>query len=493
MRTLPRSLPFAWFLLAACPSTPSITEPTSQPEPAAASEPEHPLDTVIARSGCAASTIRDLVDRAAWEAYARQEGPDSALRALWWQDDRTAQVLLRRDLDARRQRCELEAQDALPDLIDLQDVPAWVALEGRDAVLAPTSVPPLELDRARARTFAEEAAIDAIWRQRAVPELDPQTVRDAYDHVANTITIEVIMVPNEPHPPAVSELLGPQRQQVDAYYADNLYEFRLPRRADIDLIRKRVPPDERAEDHPSRLALIEARAAILAGQPFDELAAMSDDPTGEQGGRYGVVVPAQFGPLFQLEVGEVSEVHEDRQGYYLGRVSAWIPPETLPLDDALARRIARSIARATVPHPGRAALAAQVQSALAAGDDATLERLLRDHRLRRVQSRPFPRPDESVPFVGWAPGLGDRLFEELHAPGDMLPTPPLTKNGFAVIQLVTRTEGTDAGFAAESDGFGARLLEASRERAWRERQAAWAEAMDEPSLDVLRAVLDAAP
>jgi hypothetical protein len=500
MRTLARPL----FLLAALscfactqqPTAATSSAPPPAPAPADSDEPADsgdPLDRVLARSGCAQTTIRDLVDRAAWEAYARQEGEDSPLRGAWWVDDRAAMTLLRRDIEARRQRCELAQDGALPATIDLRGVAPWEALDGRDAVLAPTRVPPLALDRARARQFAEEAVLDALWRERAVPHIAPETVREAYDHVSDTVVLDVIMVPNDPHPPAVSALLGPERDQVEAYYTTHLYEFRLPRRAEIELIRKRVPADARAPDHPDRLALERARDAILAGAPFAELAAMSDDATAADGGRYGVVVPAQFGPLFQLEIGELSEVLEDRQGYYLGRVTAWVEPETQPLDDTLARRIARSIARATVPHPGRAALAAEVQAALVAGDQETLDRLLAEHRLRRVQSRPFPRPDASVPFIGWAPGLGDQLFETLQSPGDVLPEPPLTKNGFAVVQLVSRTRGSDAEFAAEAEAFGARLLEASRERAWRAQQIAWAEEMDEPSLDALRAVLGAAP
>ncbi len=466
-----RSASLLLALLVACTPTPD----TGAPAEAEASR--EPAAAILAEVGCARVTFDDLIARAQWEAFAREVPDTDLLHGAWWADEDARDGLIRRDLEAQLLRCDLEREADLPDpqTLDasLEALDAWQRY--RDATEPERTLAFGDLPATTIRAFASEPLLYERWLERRLPADDSEEMWEAYQHAADRIVIDVVMVENEPHPSDIARLLRSEPERIQQFYDDQIHEFRLPRRADIELIRRFAPREGRDADAPARQQLTNARARIISGEStFEaEARALSEDLTAENGGRYGIVTRPQFPGLFDLEVGELSEVGEDRVGYYLARIVRWVPPETLPLDDSLARRIALRIAREQEPNPQRLALATEVASALAGGDEASLDALLEEHGLRKVRTPPFPRPDESVPFVGSAPELAAELFESLRETGAQLPEPMLTRNGFAVVQLVERTSATREAFVAEQEAFGQRVRSVRRQTEWREALVEW--------------------
>lgn len=462
----------ALLAVAACQRAP---EPST--EPAAHADDLVEQAPAIAELGCARVTFDDLAARAHWETFARNLPEGDGLAERWWADAAVRDEVLRREVEAQLLRCDLAEHNALPDRrgvpAELETVDAWQRYRGLSETERATALPGITAERAQ--QFALEPVLYERWIEAQLPDPDSEELWPLYQRAADQVVLDVIMVPNEPHPTDIARLLREESERIRAFYDDHIHEFRLPRRADIELIRRFADRDARGPDVEARRTLIEARARIVDGESTfeDEARALSEDLTAQNGGRYGLVTRPQFPDLFELEVGELSEVGEDRVGYYLGRLVGWVQPETLPLDDALARRIALRIAREQEPNPQRRALAEEIAAALDAGDDARLTALLDEHGLQRMRTPAFPQPDESVPYVGSAPELAVRIFEELDEPGEQLPSPMLTRNGFAVVRLVERAVPTRDDFERDRERFASRVRAQRRQTAWRAALDAW--------------------
>ncbi len=136
-------------------------------------------------------------------------------------------------------------------------------------------------------------------------------------------------------------------EELEAHVGANRERFRSPERYRLHAILVSSPagqePGLAAE---ARRRIEEAEARLKQRSRFEQVAeASSDDLSGTKGGDLGEVAPGER-PLDEpavlqvvsdLSDGQVSGILEGREGYWLIRRDAHLPPADLPLDEVRAR------------------------------------------------------------------------------------------------------------------------------------------------------------
>jgi peptidyl-prolyl cis-trans isomerase C len=127
--------------------------------------------------------------------------------------------------------------------------------------------------------------------------------------------------------------------EVTRYYQDHPDEFQEPLRMRISHILVQIDPSWEAGRKAEGRAKIEAvRKRLRAGGDFDVLAQEhSECSSAKKGGDLGYFLPGQLARKMedaarQLNVGEVSDVVEDRYGLHLLKLTELRPAALLPLD-----------------------------------------------------------------------------------------------------------------------------------------------------------------
>lgn len=117
-----------------------------------------------------------------------------------------------------------------------------------------------------------------------------------------------------------------RRQEVIDFYNKHKDELpSLPERVELSHILFNVNPTEDARTE-ARQKIEQAMRALEGGADFDSLAkAISDDPSGESGGRLGFtnrgdLVPEYEEAAYPLEAGQISQIVESRYGFHIIRL-----------------------------------------------------------------------------------------------------------------------------------------------------------------------------
>ena len=147
----------------------------------------------------------------------------------------------------------------------------------------------------------------------------------------------VMMLRNEEVSPRV--VVSPR--QIRAAYESRLHEFQQAAEARVRMITLPQPdPEAHAEAPDAPLALAEQlRDRVHAGESFAELArTYSQDPRAVRGGDWGWIDPGVLRPELatiaaRLDPGEISEVIETAEAYYLLTVEERREARTIPFHD----------------------------------------------------------------------------------------------------------------------------------------------------------------
>ncbi|MFT4705628.1 MAG: hypothetical protein ACI81R_003339 [Bradymonadia bacterium] len=321
------------------------------------------------------------------------------------------------------------------------------------------------LDDVSVAALARTPAIRQGWVDARVAELDDDALWAAWVQATETVRLETIMVNNHAPADKVAEILR-EGTEIERLYRTRGGEFTLPERAEVSMIRRRVPAGEQRDDHPDREVLADLRVQLLAGASFSEVAAEhSQDASAERGGSYGIIHPNQFAGALQLEEGAITEIGTDDAGYYLLRIDRRIRPERLPLDEGLRRRIANRLARERHIAASTMRIVRAIEAAWSDGNDDAVLAIREDHDLRQNTTVPFAYPRMgSVQHVGWAPELADAIFEELLEPGDVLHR--VTHRGVAVVRLVERTSADRESYTRSQEAFATTYRDFVERSAW---------------------------
>ncbi len=288
-----------------------------------------------------------------------------------------------------------------------------------------------------------------------------------------TVTVRMIRVPNLPSDEAIEALLEapPTPSWLSDQYQPRLPNLRLPGTVDIRIVgaatRARI----------DRLSQEAAEGADLVEMSTTR----SEHPAAERGGLVLQVIPAQRPSAFELEVGQLSEVETDRHGFSFFRVEARRAGETMPLDEALGRRIAREYLADTVAQPAPLGRARAVAAWLAVSDEAAVADLVRQHLMREQVLGPLRyEADGMVAGVGVSQTLRDALFAL--TPDSPVTEPVLFDGDIFVGALIERSDPTPEDFAAQRADFLVEFEQLIRATAW---DGFWQQHVAERSLEIL--------
>jgi peptidyl-prolyl cis-trans isomerase C len=132
--------------------------------------------------------------------------------------------------------------------------------------------------------------------------------------------------------------------EFEAFYRDNIDQYKAPETVDASHILVRVYPDasptQREEARAKAGGILQA---LRGGADFAELATQmsQDDGSAKQGGALGSLprgsVDAKFeAAVFALKSGELSEVVETKYGFHVIRANEHLMPRTAPLSEVKA-------------------------------------------------------------------------------------------------------------------------------------------------------------
>ncbi len=145
---------------------------------------------------------------------------------------------------------------------------------------------------------------------------------------------------------------APSQEEVKKYYGENKERFRTPERLRVaQIIKHSVGGDVEA----ARQQMLEARRQIDEGKPFEMLVAKySDCP--ENGGDLGYIARGQMveefeDVVFNLGVGDVSDVFQTRFGFHIAKLYDRRPSDIRSLKDvkeAIAGELKNQLQREAV-------------------------------------------------------------------------------------------------------------------------------------------------
>ncbi|MFQ5793210.1 MAG: peptidyl-prolyl cis-trans isomerase, partial [Acidobacteriota bacterium] len=199
-------------------------------------------------------------------------------------------------------------------------------------------------------------------------------------------------------------------REIERYYNQNLYLYESPEQVQASHILFKTEADN---DDEVRARAERVLAQVRAGGDFAELAREhSEDTSAERGGDLGSfgrgeMVPEFEEVAFSLEEGDVSDLVKTAYGYHIIKVTGHQPPLTRPLESVkeeirsqLAREKARDKMEEAVEH-----------AALNLSRTGSLQVLVQDYNLLRLQETPFFGRQDPVPQLGGSPDLRRMIFE----------------------------------------------------------------------------------
>lgn len=448
------------------PRTPALSE-RPQPTPAAPNQadPTQANPTPADRRDASAAPTRDatspdpalalradgvevrddeLAARIAWESLER--GVPVARLA-----ERELRGIAERALHSALRERDLREWAALPDGASVEHAlvaSAWARATSDDPRRRAV---PIEL----ARRYASQSAREAAWLQARVARTTEDDRYFAWRTLNDQLVALVATVPNDPEDSAVGSLYQREPERIERWYAERIHRYQQPARARVSVVYRTVPEAERSERHPERARLEAARERLLAGEDFAAIAAeVSDHPSAARGGAFGEVQGRRMPPVFELQTGELTEVLEDRRGYYIARLDAQLPPSPMPLDDALRRRIAREIVRETLPQARPLEAARAIQAALRDGDLDAARTLAAEAGVALHETPAFRRsPHDHVPFAGQSAPLHERIFQPDVGDDFSLSEPILGTLGVVALRVLSRTSTSRERFERVRDDF----------------------------------------
>lgn len=136
----------------------------------------------------------------------------------------------------------------------------------------------------------------------------------------------------------------PCEEEIQKYYDENKEDLKVPERVRVAHTVKHV--DGRTDESSARRIIEEAREKIERGEVFETIVAEYSDCT-ENGGDLGYIQKGQMveefeDVVFNLGVGEISEVFESRYGFHIAKVYDRQPAKYLPFSEVkenIAERI----------------------------------------------------------------------------------------------------------------------------------------------------------
>ncbi|MBW2445026.1 MAG: SurA N-terminal domain-containing protein [Deltaproteobacteria bacterium] len=423
------------------------------------------FDAVAANLQIQDRAVRQLIDRAILASEARRMG----LAASDVEVDR----MIRREFDGFRNS---EGQ------LDEEQARAYVVYEWgsvrrfKDAVRTDLLLRKLGRVLLGSAGASRSQARDSLRYQQeevriAFVSLDPNDAPDS---------LEVV-------PGDVEEFSRTDTERIEAYYKENLTQYRLPERLHLQHVLVRVGDD--GEDA-ARERAAAARARIEAGEDMASVARelSEDEGSKDLGGDLGMlpasdVAQALRDAVAELEAGELSSVVRGEQGFHIVRREDAKPEETRSLEDATLD-IATELYRADQAAHFATERADNLRERIAGGQ--SLEEAARGLQLGIERTAFFRRrPD------GYIPDLGDSMEAQTAAfsLGEGAPTwphPLPVGNKTAFIQLLERRSPDAGEIEAQVDGELERLTEQAQgqaERVWLDERRAQLQSEGRISID----------
>lgn len=130
-------------------------------------------------------------------------------------------------------------------------------------------------------------------------------------------------------------------QELLDYYQAHQADFQVPAKASFEILTARFArfENDRARTHAH--AAMMGNEVFLGGVPFAAVAKRhSQEPLAESGGQYENITPGSLASktidqaVFSLEIGKLSQIIEDDQGYHILRVKQRTPAGVVAFEDA---------------------------------------------------------------------------------------------------------------------------------------------------------------
>lgn len=212
------------------------------------------------------------------------------------------------------------------------------------------------------------------------------------------------------------------------------------------------------------------RKELVAGKDFAALARQfsEDASTKDSGGELGLIErfalpPTLQDPTFKLQVGETTEVVQTPIGFHLVKVEEKLPPATRTLDEVRReigqqlwnREQSRNLARAAAEKAlaeakaGKALSAAFPKAPTTEETTPSVVRGLGDSKPEATESGEFNSASGAVPQLGPSPTAAKAIFART-TPG-LVDTVVEAGDGFAVLEVTSRKQASDADFTTQKD------------------------------------------
>jgi peptidyl-prolyl cis-trans isomerase D len=313
------------------------------------------------------------------------------------------------------------------------------------------------------------------------PEVSDGEAREAVRRDLEQVQIAFVTVdagkgdPPEITPDAISAAIASRGEEIKKIYENKGEEYNRPERVHARHILLTVAPDAPAEEvERVRGEIAAAAQRISNGEAFEQVASeVSQDPGSRaRGGDLGFFARGQMvkefeDAAFALAPGKVSEPVKSDFGFHLIEVLERQDALLRPLD-AVREEIARELLLREALRDRARKRADELAEAIRGGQ--TLEAAAGQHEIPVRRSGWLTRRSSFVPGLGVSPEALAAAF--VLAPGASSPRILDAGEGFVLVQLVERKEGTPEQVDALVEKKREELLSAKREA----RIGAWVEA-----------------
>ena len=264
--------------------------------------------------------------------------------------------------------------------------------------------------------------------------------------------------------------LAANRAELQAIYDQQIDDYSEPERASARHILVQVGRETDEELVASAREKLEAaRARVVAGEPFEDVAIeVSEDPgSKDQGGDLGEFARGTHAAeledaAFSLQPGDVSDVIRSDAGFHVVKLESLSPATTRTFDDDVGPELARAeVARKRASD--RATQLAQELSTMVR-DGTSLEDAARSRELTLDRTPLMQRrADGFIPGLGGAPDVMTTAFGlDLDAPSS--PELHTVGNRLVLVQLLERITPEEEELATAVADMQASLLAAKRNR-----------------------------
>lgn len=242
-------------------------------------------------------------------------------------------------------------RSVLLDLVDRQIVRAAAA--SRDLMVDPES---LEAELARDpgdgspawKQLLRDRLLAHQLARHLIGPLDDARLREHYARREERIDVRLVRIPRTPTSKEIDRFLSERPDEVDAYYREHRQQFRTPVRRRARYFSLAVPPQaDKAERARIQADATRMRQRVVDGRAelLDLVRRFSTHSSRRRDGLVGPVTRGELPAAFSVEVGGISQVHQDLEGFYFVEALEEQAPTDRPLDGALRREVA---ARAVV-------------------------------------------------------------------------------------------------------------------------------------------------